>query len=242
LKILKKLHLQFHGKNKLEIFDIMVQMAGGAGSDSDFVIREFTKLIGAPPPSEQRELASVYQQIVTLGQQAYEFAKTGNRDKMRDELAKGEFEIKLKAGQNFEEAKNLLQKSMFKPAAELLKKAYAVDPRIEKIKIYMIWAKLGQLESTPKRDQALQAIEMDVLQIPPEDKFDAVYSFVLGLLAKSKGDFVTAKKNFEKAMAMDNTMIVARREMTFLASQSGQKKDVFNRDLKDVVGSFFRRK
>jgi CheY-like chemotaxis protein len=242
LKMLKKLHTQFLGKNKLEIFDIMVQMTGGAESDADFVIREFAQMLGAQPAAEHKDLHSIYQQITTLGQQAYEFARTGNRAKMRDELAKGAVELKLKAGQNYDEAKNLLQKSMFKQAAELLKKAQAIDPHLAGIKTYLIWAKLGKLDSEPKRQEALHALEMDILQIPPEDKFDATFHFVQGLLAKAKGDFVSAKKSFEKAMAMDSAMIVARREMTFLASQASQKKDVFNRDLKDVVGSFFRRK
>jgi lipoprotein NlpI len=79
------------------------------------------------------------------------------------------------------------------------------------------------------------------LAVPPEEKFDALYSFVLGLFQKAKGDFGAAKKSFEKAFNLDANLIQARREISILAQKS-QKKDVMNRDLKDLVSDFFKKR
>ena len=63
-----------------------------------------------------------------------------------------------------------------------------------------------------------------------------------GYIAITGKDFHKATKFFEKAITLDNSMIVARREISILNSMAQQKGDMFNRDLKDIVGSFFKRK
>jgi predicted negative regulator of RcsB-dependent stress response len=110
-----------------------------------------------------------------------------------------------------------------------------------KLKLYRIWAQLGTGDPQSVRVSALKDLEMEFLQVPPEDRFDALYSFVMGLMNKAKGDSAAAKKAFEKAYNMDNNFIQARREIALL-QQKTQKKDVMNRDLKDLVAGFFKKK
>ncbi|GIL18661.1 MAG: hypothetical protein BroJett040_24120 [Oligoflexia bacterium] len=240
-KWLKKIYGQLHGKNKVETFELMSQMAGSG--DPEFIVKEFVKILGPQPPADQKEMVQVYSQIVNLAQQAYDFNKSGSRDKLKDEIAKGEMELKLKAASQFEEAKNLLQKSLFRQALELLKKAKGVDPNLDKIRLYLVWAKVGLVDpNSQQRDQAIREAEMDLVQVPPEEKFDAIYHYVVGLVCKAKQDYQNARKHFEKAMAIDSNMIVARRELSVLASKAAQKRDVLSADLKDLVGSFFRKK
>ncbi len=81
------------------------------------------------------------------------------------------------------------------------------------------------------------------MQIPPDERYDALYPFVMGLYQKAKGDSVNARKSFEKAQAMDPSFIATKRELSLLdAARNAPKQDVFNMDLKDVVANFFKKK
>lgn len=239
---LQKMLLQLQGKNKLEVLDVLTRLTGGSDSDIDFVYNEFMRMLGPQPTESQNKIAATYHKLASLAKESYEFSKTGNREKMKEQLARSEIEFKLKAASHFEEAKQLLLKTQYAQALTLLQKAVKVDPSLEKIKLYMAWAHLALLDSTPQKKQALAEIETQLIQIPPEEKFDALYSFVLGLVHKSKGDFSLAKKAFEKVINLDSNFIMARRELASISGQTQVKKDVLNRDLKDLIGGFFKKK
>lgn len=241
LRTLKRLQAQFHAKNTLEIWDVLVGMAGGSDSEPQFVVSEFRKIIGAEPAPGQHDLMRVYHHLKQIADEALKFAQGGNRDQMKEEMAKQEIAMKIKAVAFFDEAKAALHKSQFAQAAGLLSKALSMDAGLEKIKLHMIWAKLGQADSQARKQQIIKDIEMELLQIPPEEKFDALYSYVMGLYQKAKGDFTAARKSFEKAYNLDSNFIAARREITSLL-QKTQKKDALNMDLKDLVAGFFKKR
>ncbi len=241
LKLLRRSLAQFHNKNRLEIWDILVGMAGGSDSEPDFVIAEFRKILGPAPTTEQKELSKLYLQLKKIADDSLAFSQGGNREKMKEELAKQAIESQIKATGLFEEAKQALQKSQFSRAADLLKQVLFIDDSMEKLKIYILWARLAQLESAADKSKILQEVQMDLLQIPPEEKFDAVYSYVMGLYQKGTGDFIQAKKSFEKAYNLDSSLLAARREIAVLMQKS-PKKDMLNRDLKDLVAGFFKKR
>ena len=234
----QKIQDQVRGKNKLEIYSILSQMVGVNDQQPAQVLSEFLKLLGSEP---SRELRLQHQQLVRIAEEACDFAKKSNRDRLRKDLSRDDVEMKLKAASSFEEAKGLLQRSQFRQALEILKKASAVDSQLPQIKLYLAWAKLSSASNDKERTQIIGNVEMDLLQIPPEEKTSSLYHFVMGLNHKSKGDKLLARKQFEKALGLDPEMIVARRELNFLRTQMAEKKDVMNRDLRDLVGSFFRK-
>lgn len=240
LKHLRNVNQQFQGKNPVEIYELMVRMTTASEQDPTQVFNEFVLLLGNPPMDSK--VLMMYQQVKAAAERCYEVVKSGSHLKLKDELAKQEVEKKLKAGGVFDQGRQLLEKSQFSQALQYLERAEKLDPKFDKIKLYLIWCRLGSIESHPNRSQAFKTIDMDLLQVTPEDKFDALYSFVMGLYYKAKGDLLQAKKNFEKAMAMDSNLIVARRELTLLANANRGKQDVFNQDLKTLVGSLFSRK
>jgi DNA-binding response OmpR family regulator len=240
-RALRKLSSQFLGRNQLEIWDILVGMAGGSDSEPQLVITEFKRILGPEPENGNPEITRIYQQLKGMAEEALRFARSGSRDKMKEEMAKLEFETKIKAAGLYDEAKNALLKGQFNQALQGFSKASQMDPTLEKLKLYKIWAQLGYGEPNSIKISALKDLEMDFLQVPPEEKFDALYSFVMGLMNKAKGDLAAAKKAFEKAYNLDNSFIQARREIAAL-SQKNQKKDVMNRDLKDLVAGFFKKK
>lgn len=242
IKLMRTMLQQFSNKNKFEIFDLMVRMTNLSETKPDAVYTEFAQLLGDEPGEEQKECLMLYRQLMMIAKGAYDFARSSNRDKMKEELLKGEVEMKLKASSLFDEAKNGLQKSQFREALVLLQKVLTLDPKMDKIHMYLAWAKLGCLDQTKNKLQALKEIDMDLMQVAPEDKFDSLYNFIMGLYAKGRGDVAGARKSFEKAIAMDNSMIVARRELTVLSSLTTPKTDLLNSDLKTLVGNIFSRK
>ncbi len=243
LKTLKKMAAQFQGKNKLEIWDLLTGMTGVSESDPHSVNSEYRRILGtAPTAKDDADLKKVYQQLVQIGDDAVAFAQTGDRKKMEDEIAKQGFEAKIKSASMLEEVKALLQKGQYAPGAALLQKVAALDPSSERLKLFGIWARLGQADTQGgNKAQLLKDVEFDLLQIPPEEKFDASYSFVMGLFHKHKGETPQAKKAFEKAYNLDSNFLAARREIAVIV-QKNQKKDVLNADLKDLVAGFFKRK
>lgn len=239
---LARMLAHFNGKNKLEMLDMMASLTGNVEASGDVIYQEFLRLLGPAPADAKSQMAQNYQKLLSIAKASYEFSKTGNRDKMKEEIEKTELEIRMKASAQFEEAKTALTRSQYSSALLTLQKVAAVDPSMEKIKLYQAWARLSLLDQSKNRMQALHDIEMQMMQIPPEEKFDAVYSFVMGLLHKAKGDGAMAKKSFEKALNLDANMIAARRELAVLSSLNKPQKDMLNRDLKDIIGGLFKKK
>jgi CheY-like chemotaxis protein len=242
IKSLKKIKTQFQGKTKADVFEVMAQMVGGGDADPDFVIDEFAKLMGPIPPAGSVELNNLYRDLRKLAEEAFASAKSGEATVIREQKAKSEMEAKLKAASNFEDCKIQLEKGLYKPALESLKKIQEVDPHLEKLRLYIAWAKIGMLDGAVKKDKLLQEVEMDLLQVPPHEKLESLYHFVSGLLAKSRGQAASAKKYFEKVVSMDAKFLAARRELSQIKLQESEKKDIFSRDLTQVVGSIFKRK
>ena len=242
LKTLKKMWMQLSGKNKLEALDLMARMTAAPESEPQTVYSEFLKILGPDPSPKDKELAQVHQQLKKLTEEVYSFSKSGNRDRMREEIAKNEIEIKMKAASQFEDAKNFLQKSQFASAIAVLTKVSLIEPNMEKLRLYMSWAKLAGTDSQGTKAQRIKEVEMDLMQVPPEEKYDALYSFVMGLLSKAKGDVPAARKYFEKATHLDNNFLPPRRELAQLQSKHPPQKDMMNRDLKDLVAGFFKKK
>ena len=240
--IMRKMLQQFTQKNRVEVFDLLVRMTNQSAENPDRVYKEYLDLLGSEPDPADKELSVLYHQLMQISKGAYDFARSGNREKMKEELLKGEVELRLKAASLFEEGKNCLQRSQFREALDFIQKAAGMDPRIDKLHLHLAWAKLGNIDQSKTKNQTLKDVDLELMQVSPEDKFDALYSFVMGLSQKAKGDYPSARKSFEKAIALDNTMIVARREITVLASLEPAKTDLFNDDLTSLVGNFFSRK
>lgn len=242
LKVLRRLQTQLANKNKLEVWDRLVAMAGGSDSEPQFVISEFKKILGNPPSEGETEAIRIYNELKKIVDDSLGFSQSGNRAQLKEEIAKQELEKKIKAANLAEEAKTALGKSQHSMALKFLNQALAIDPGIEKLKLYMIWARLGLADMQPNKDQILRELEIEFLQIPTEERYEAIYPFVMGLFLKAKGDLAAAKKSFEKAYNLDGSLLAARREIAAIGARAQQKKDPLNRDLKDLVSGFFGKK
>lgn len=225
-KMLKKMRAQFAGTNPVDAFELMAQIVSGDTANPDRVLKDFQKLLGQPFVSKDTEMVQNYEFLVKASQEAFELMKSGDRDKIKDQIGKVDAERKMKAASAMSDAHAHLLRAGFKQALEVLKNVREWDPKAEHLRLYWCWARVGLAENQPvaTRMTAVKEIEMDMLQIPPEEKIEAAYNFVQGLLAKIRNENGNARKYFEKAIAMDGNMNVARRELGLLDSQVVEEK------------------
>lgn len=142
----------------------------------------------------------------------------------------------------FEEGKDLLAKGQAFEASRKLQESVRIYPRLPKQKLYLLWAKIQSKGSTIS-PEGLKDLEGAFLKIDPEDKHEALYHFIQGLMYKLKSQREPALRSFEKALALDSQFIQARRELMLIKSkQENKKTSVLDTDLKSLVGQLFSKK
>ncbi|MNK99411.1 hypothetical protein D3C87_1198040 [compost metagenome] len=237
-KALKKMWNNFDGKNPYELAAYLESMVMASGGE-EAMMSEFMSLIGEQP--QDQEAFDLWTKLKNSAEEALRLAKDSNKlEQVRQENQRTEAEAKLKANSLMEEAKKLLQLNQYSRAQTLLAEVSKLNPQNQHLHICNSWAKMGGMDPA-KKQFYLKDIELELLQVPPDERYEAIFLFVIGLFNKLKGDIPAAKKSFEKCMAMDSSFIPARREMSMLSVQN-KKQDVFNMDLKQVVSGFFKRR
>jgi CheY-like chemotaxis protein len=240
LAAVKKVAADFKGRTPFEILNLLNITRSDEGSEAN-LLTDFLRMIGPEPAPQLKELSSQWKMVRQLFDEAIQrIGDTNMMDQMKAANQTREAEQKLKATQIVEEVKQLLLMNMYTKAYEKLNEALRLSAQVPQVYVFLAWAKLGQLEPG-KKIVNLKDIEFDLMQVPAEERYDVYFPFVTGLFQKSKGDFNSAKKSFEKACAVDNSFIPARREISLLSS-SAKKADVLNMDLTKMVSGFFRKK
>lgn len=239
LKVLKKIWAELDGKNGYEIVAYME--AGSGGSSIESALADFMTLIGDVPQDTGSELYSIWNKIKKAAEEAVATSRDVSKiDQFRQASQKSEAEAKLKATTLMEEVKKALQYNQFAKALEHLSEVARLNPQMQQLHIYSSWAKLGAVDPA-KKQFVLKEVELELMQVPPDERYDTLFPFVIGLFNKIKGDVVAARKSFEKSVALDPSFIPARREISML-SAANKKQDVFNMDLKQVVSGFFKKR
>lgn len=238
IKVLSQLNQQFAGVNQSQVYDWMVLMVSGDPAKPEAILASIKKLMGSIPDIKDQKLHSLFESLTNVVEKAADFVKSGKREKMRSDLAKSEAEVLLRIGKIIDLAKDMLLKNSFKPAYDSLKSIQAqAQSGAGKFRIYFAWAQIGNLDVAKNREATINAVEMDLMQVPPEEKSDALFSYVSGLVAKAKGDKSQAKKFFEKSLALDSNLVIAKRELSLLTQQSTAKANAAN-DSKGLFGLF----
>ncbi|MFZ3231883.1 MAG: hypothetical protein WA160_16875 [Pseudobdellovibrio sp.] len=81
----------------------------------------------------------------------------------------------------------------------VLKKLYEGNEFGQKVKLFLLWAKIGQaLKSKVKAN--LKSLEDELVSVLPEDKETAEYFYVCALFGKLKNDKKILQHNYEKAV------------------------------------------
>lgn len=239
LKVLKKIWAELESKNGYDVVSYMETSSGGTSLDA--ALQDFLTLIGDQPQDTASELYQVWNNIKKIAEDAVAMAKDSSKiDQYRQASKKSEAEAKLRAASLMEDVKKALQYNQYAKALEQLAEVAKLTPQMQQLHVYSSWAKLGALDPAKKQFQ-MKEIELELMQVPPDERYDTLFPFVIGLFNKAKGDVVAARKSFEKSVALDPSFIPARREISLL-SAANKKQDVFNMDLKQVVSGFFKKK
>lgn len=226
------------GKNLMEVYQYL-EMNTLALDSVESVAQEYLISLGERPTDI--ESAKLWDSITELVNKAAAFGQnSSSKEALQQERSRKELEAKLKANNLLDDAKNLLSTAKYTQAVEVIKQILELNAMASQIRIFNAWAKVALLDPAKKSLQ-LKEIELELAQIPAEEKYDSLYPFVLGLVFKAKGDMNSAKKSFEKSIALDSSFILARRELAMLESLN-KKQDILKMDLKDVVSGFFKKK
>jgi CheY-like chemotaxis protein len=241
IAFLKGISSQISEKNSFEI----LQIVGLSHHNSkDTATAEISNLIGNQPKDKASELYKVWLKTFETISRAIDSLNTEDKKQMEKAAEKNEAASKLKANQLVEEARKDLLLNQFQAALIKLKEAGKLNSNIFQFNIYLAWARLG-IAMPKKNKELLKEIEMDLMQVSPDERYDSLYPYVMGLYYKSKNDLLNSKKSFDKALAMDATFISARRELSvveMLIKNNKKNDNIFTMDLKDVVTVLFKKK
>lgn len=240
LQALQKIWTDVQSLNDFGMVDYMEACSMGTG-DARAICNEFLGLLGEMPKNAQSETYKFWTKIKAKAEtSAVSASDMKQRAQFREAAARSEAEDKLKANRLMEEARQALQFNQYAKALDMLTQIGGLNPQMQQLHVYNAWAKLGLIDPAKKTFQ-LKEIELELMQVSPDERYDALFPFVIGLFNKHKGDVVGARKSLEKAIAIDPSLIVARREISLLDA-ANKKQDILKMDLKEMVSGFFKKK
>lgn len=243
MRILKKMWSELSGKTEFEILDHIGMGTVVGELSQDVLHEEFLGMLGPEPSQQNMELYDLWHKVKSLVEKSVDVTEnTSIRVEMRQAHETKEAQSKLKAVKLVDAAKENLMRGQFAAALEDLNMAFKIYPQASQLRLFMAWAKVGLYDPNKKSAQFFKDAELDLLQVPPEEKYDVFYPYITGLFQKCRGDLASAKKSFEKSVAINSSFMAARRELNQIGSDLKNKQDLLNMDLKKVVSGFFKRK
>lgn len=237
-KVLARVLADLKGKNEYGIINYMQTVCGNITGPQ--LLEEFVSLMGDKPNEGSESYKSWLELNLLIEKSIASTKDSAGMEMQKAASLKSSAEAKMRASQLMEEVKKALEYSQFPKARATLAEVITLHPQMNQFYLYKAWASLGSIDPS-KRLMVLKEVEMDLLQVPADEKYDALYPFVNGLLLKVKGDVFGAAKSFEKSIALNGGFLAARRELSNLQN-SNKKTDVFNMDLKDVMSNLFKKR
>lgn len=138
---------------------------------------------------------------------------------------KNEAENRIKASQLLKtQSKKELMLSQFQSALVKLKEAGKLSSTLFQYNVYIAWASAWYEHA--KEDKAvIKEIEFDLMQIPADERYDYLFPYAMGLYYKATNDYLNAKKSFDKALAMDKTLLAAKCELSLIEQMMKQTRE-----------------
>ncbi|MFN9069093.1 MAG: tetratricopeptide repeat protein, partial [Bdellovibrionales bacterium] len=233
---LKKIQGQIEGKSSQEVLELFQELLRGKPDNT--WIDEFMKFVGPAP--QDPEVLKMWTSIRDRFDKAIRVQWEQSNEEVTQIKFKEKGELRLSGLQKLDEVKAQLQLNQFQKASDIFNKIkYAEE--LPGGRTYRVWIQLGTLDPQNRLAQ-LKDIELELMQIPPDERYDALYLFVVGFYQKAKGDLIAARKSFEKSLAINPSFIIAKRELAIMDNVVKKPdQDIFNMDLKDVIGGFFKK-
>lgn len=188
-------------------------------------------------PMDIRDLA---RKCFNMIQEAHEvLSNQASRDNYVLELEQGRAEKIIESEQMMEQARACLAKGDIRRAREMLEDAVTHVPMTTDLRLLLMWAKI-KTSGGDKDTEMVAKMKDELSAVPPEDRHNAVYFFVKGLVQKASADFDGARRSLEQAVGIESNFLDAKRELNVLSLQAGKADkpvDLLKGDLKDVLGA-----
>jgi curved DNA-binding protein CbpA len=193
--------------------------------------------LGSDAPIDIRDLARKCFNMIQEANEA--LSNPTSRDNYLLELEQGRAEKILEAEQMMEQARNCLAKGDVRRAKEMLEDAILHVPMTTDLRLLLMWAQIKSANAE-KDSELVGRLKDQLSAVPPEDRHNAVYFFVKGLVLKASGDLDGARRSLEQSIGIEQNFVDAKRELNVLSLQAGRLEkpvDLLKGDLKDVLGA-----
>lgn len=244
--------------------DVQVQRKRLKKLEQDLERQNFFERMGVSPKAKDVEIKRAYHELAktihpdrlaqdapidirdlsrkcfNMIQEAYEtLGNQATRDNYLLELEQGRAEKILEAEQIMEQARACLTKGDIRRAKEMLEAATNNVPMTTDLRLLLMWANIKS-SGADKDSDLVQRLKDQLSAVPPEDRHNAVYFFVKGLVLKAASDYEGARRSLEQSIGIETNFVDAKRELNVLSLQAGKSADkpvdLLRGDLKDVLG------
>lgn len=240
---LKKLNQDLQGQNYFERLGLS---RSAKQADIKKAYHDLAKVLHPDkvPPGSPKEMSELAQDVFKKVQLAYEaLSDNAKREKYLIDLQANQAEKLVQAENLLELARTHLLKGAFSQAQETLNESELLNPDSVELYLIKLWIKvqkqaratIGQINDWKKQLQST----------PPEHRESAVYYHVKGLVFLASDEQDKAKASFEQALTYNHSFMASKKELSMLEDKHKakfQKSDILNKDLREVVGMFFRKK
>ncbi|MBL7545880.1 MAG: response regulator [Bdellovibrionaceae bacterium] len=225
-------------------FELLESLGLTQYNDAESAASEIETLLGQEPIKKEAKSFALWYELFNKISTAINSLNPEAKIQLKKAIEKNEAENRIKASQLMDEAKKELMLGQFQSALVKLNEAGKLTSTLFQYNIYIAWSRLGM--NMQKKDKAvIKEIEFDLMQIPADERYDFLYPYVMGLYYRATNDYLSAKKSFDKALAMDNTFLAAKRELSLIEQmikKTRKNDNIFTMDLKDVVTVLFKKK
>lgn len=242
---LKNIQTSFHGRSPFEIFQIMQSSTMNSNSPEE-IVQEYLYTLGPEPNSMRPECYQLWHRVYNTIQEALGAVKDKEKHAaFLQAKRKSDEQTLVRAKARMDEARKEAINGNFPAALDLINEVHRLNPSTYQCHLVSAWIRLGCV-SDLNRDKLMAEVELEMAQVPPDEKYDYLYPFVQGLFAKEKGELGQAKKLFEKSLSLKRDFEPVQ-EQLYGPKNKNVSVVTSNEDfdgktfIKELVGGIFRR-
>lgn len=231
---LVKILESFHNKNHFEVMGV-----GKNASEKEInrAYHDYAKALHPDklPPSAPAEVKELTKKVFAQITESYSAIKTTEkRNEYLQQLQLEKAQLYLKEESLFDQAiKDIRSRRYQEALAKMLEIEYLREEQPD-FYIYMVWAQI-KTSSSRLRKTELQEVYSSLNLVPPEQRHNAPYFYVKGLLyLQINGKQQKAYNCFKNAAAIDPGFIEAKMELAKIPPPKQTHTSIFNMDLTNI--------